>query len=168
MLEGMPAGITRERIAHNLQAAQSLADLQPAAGMCPRFSTQSLFPDPGAPHSNRINPDDLRVFREKFPLLNEFSTEFLQSRTLEELLRIESTSMRLRDADRARDIEEKLANNKMGLQTKLYDIPAGVDNRWDQLHPARFAPAAACAAKKQFMRAREVIGLKSPPPACLL
>lgn len=158
----MPAGITRERIAHNLQAAQSLADLQPAAGMCPRFSTQSLFPDPGAPHSNRINPDDLRVFREKFPLLNEFSTEFLQSRTLEELLRIESTSMRLRDADRARDIEEKLANNKMGLQTKLYDIPAGVDNRWDQLHPARFAPAAACAAKKQFMRAREVIGLKSP------
>ncbi len=133
----MPAGITRERIAHNLQAAQSLADLQPAAGMCLRFSTQLLFPDRGAPHPNWINPDDLHVFREKFPLLNEFSKEFLQSRTLEELLRIESTSMRLRDADRARDIEEKLANNKMGLQNKLYDIPAGVDNRWDQLHPQR-------------------------------
>ncbi len=79
-IQGMPAGITRERIAQNLQAAQSLADLQPAAGlMGARFSTQSLFPDPGAPHSNRINPEDLRVFREKFPLLNEFSTEFLQS-----------------------------------------------------------------------------------------
>jgi hypothetical protein len=39
--------------------------------------------------------------------------------------------MRLRDADRARDIEEKLANHKMALQNKLYDIPAGVDNRWD-------------------------------------
>jgi hypothetical protein len=38
--------------------------------------------------------------REKFPQLNDFSEQFLQSRTLEELLRIESTSLRIRDSVR--------------------------------------------------------------------
>jgi hypothetical protein len=81
------------------------------------------------------------VLRDKFPQLSEFSEEFLQSRTLEELLRIESTCVRSKDSERAKEADEKLASNKAALATKFYDVPAGRDNRWSELHPARFMPA---------------------------
>jgi hypothetical protein len=42
--------------------------------------------------TNKISPEDLKVMREKFPQLNDFSKQFLQSRILEELLWIESTA----------------------------------------------------------------------------
>jgi hypothetical protein len=45
------------------------------------------------------------------------------------------------------------------------DVPAGRDNRWSELHPARFMPGVACSAIKEYTTAREVIGLTSPPPA---
>jgi hypothetical protein len=64
--------------------------------------------------------------RDKFPILNDFSESFLQSRTLDELLRIESTSLRIRDAERA--TEEHLTQNKSNLPTKFYEVRAGRDN----------------------------------------
>jgi hypothetical protein len=83
-------------------------------------------------------------------------------RTLEELLRIESTSLRIRDSEKARETEERLAQNKSNLASKFYEVPTGRDNRWSELHPARFLPGMACTATKQFKAAREVIGLTSP------
>jgi hypothetical protein len=56
--------------------------------------------DPESAHYNKISPEDLKVMREKFPQLTDFSEQFLQSRILEELLRIESTSLRIRDSER--------------------------------------------------------------------
>jgi hypothetical protein len=101
--------------------------------------------------------------REKFPMLNVFSEEFLRSRTLDELLRIESTSLGIKDAESTRETEEKLAQNKSNLGGKFYEAKAGSDNRWTELHPARFLPGVACTAVKEFTVARDVIGLNSPP-----
>jgi hypothetical protein len=159
----MPAGMTCDRLMGNLQAAQSLADLQHKSAVGPTFSTYTVLLDLGSSAPNRISPEDLQVFREKFPHLNDFSTAFLQSRTLEELLRIESTSLRIKEAERARDIEDRLANNKTSLPFKSYEVQVGRENRWNCLHPARFLPSATCSAQKQFTGAREVIGLSSPP-----
>ncbi len=77
----------------------------------------------------KISQEDLKVMRDKFPMLNDFSEHFLQSRTLDELLRIESTSLRIRDAERAREAEERLAQNKSNLPTKFYEVRGGRDNR---------------------------------------
>jgi hypothetical protein len=60
-------------------------------------------------------------------------------------------------------IIDRLAANKSALHSKFYDVPAGRDNRWTDLHPARFLPGAAATATNQFIRAREVTGLTSPP-----
>ncbi len=158
----------------SVQSAQMIADMQPSrtvqsADTQPARTVQlSQFSlpascDPAIPNSSRISSEDLKVMREKFPQLNDFSEQFLQSRTLEELLRIESTSLRIRDSEKARETEERLAQNKSGLASKFYDVPAGKDNRWSELHPARFLPGMACTATKQFKTAREVIGLTSPP-----
>ncbi len=45
-------------------------------------------------------------------------------------LRLESTSLRIRDAERAKESEERLAQNKAALPTKFYEVRAGRDNRW--------------------------------------
>jgi hypothetical protein len=71
--------------------------------------------------------------------------------------------VRSKDSERAKEAVEKLASNKAALATKFYDVPAGRDNRWLELHPTRFMPGVACSATKEFMVAREVIGLTSPP-----
>jgi hypothetical protein len=111
----------------------------------------------------RISHGDLRVVRDKFPQLSEFSEEFLQSRTLEELLRIESTVVRSRDSESVRETDNKFATKKANLATKFYDVPAGRNNRWSELHHARFLPGVVCSAQKEYTIAREVIGLTSPP-----
>ena len=151
---------------NQLRMANNLANLQhPASG------GQHVLglgggqgpPDPYLP-PNRISQQDLAVFKERFPMLQEFSDSFLQSRTMDELLRIESTSLRIKDVERSKETEERLASNKSALPTKFYNVVAGRDNRWDELHPARFLPGAACAGPTQYIRAREVWGLSSPPP----
>ena len=159
----MPPGMGERELSKSVQAAQVIADLQPAAAAHSSQQLQNAASDPAAANSGRISPEDLKVMREKFSQLNDFSEQFLQSRTLEELLRIESTSLRIRDSEKARETEERLAQNKSNLASKFYDVPAGKDNRWSELHPARFLPGMACTATKQFKAAREVIGLTSPP-----
>ncbi len=96
-------------LSKSVQAAQIIADLQRAAAAHHSQQQQNAASDPAATSSGRISPEDLKVMREKFPQLNDFSEQFLQSRTLEELLRIESTSLRIRDSEKARETEERLA-----------------------------------------------------------
>jgi hypothetical protein len=83
---------------------------------------------------------------------------------METLLKIETTSIKIREMDRVRDADDKLSSNKMALASTTIDVKAGPDNRWTVLHPARFLPGAACSAAKLWLAAREAIGLTGPPP----
>ena len=151
-------------LGHNVQHAQSLANLQHSGAVQSRFSAAPLFPDPGAAQLSKISPEDLAVLKERFPMLCDFSDQVLQSRTTDELLRIESTRIRIKDAERSRETEDRLASNKAGLLTKFYEVKAGRDNRCAELHPARYLPGAACSAVRQYITARDVLGLSAPPP----
>jgi hypothetical protein len=163
LLTGLPLGLTNAELTNSVRTADYMAEMQPSRDPRLRMGAHASVRDPAHYGPSRISPADLRVIRDKFPQLSEFSEEFLQSRTLEELLRIESTVVRSRDSERARESEDKLAVNKANLATKFYDVPAGRDNRWSELHPARFLPGVACSAQKEYTTAREVIGLTSPP-----
>ncbi|MFO0004873.1 MAG: hypothetical protein ACK559_27455 [bacterium] len=105
--------------------ANSIAAMQHAHGYRPRASALSFYPDPAGGGSGRISAADLNVLKEKFPQLCDFSTEFLQSRTMDELLRIASTSLRIKDAERARETEDRLAANKSALNSKFFEVQAG-------------------------------------------
>jgi hypothetical protein len=83
---------------------------------------------------------------------------------METLLKIETTSIKIREMERVRDADDRLASNKMALSTTSTQVKSGPDNRWTILHPARFLPGAACSAAKLWLAAREVIGLTGPPP----
>jgi hypothetical protein len=86
------------------------------------------------------------------------------SRTTDKLLSIELTSMKLRDAERSRDMEDSLHANKTALATKTAEVMAGVDNRWNILHAARFLGGAACSAQELWSQASAIIGINGHPP----
>jgi len=156
----MPTALDGPNLDANIRNANFLAGLQPGLLSGARATAQSLFKDPV---QSGISPKDLAVLKEKCPNLSEFSDEFLQGRTLDELLRIESTSLRIKDAERARETEDRLSSNKAAMLDRFFEVEPGKDNRSTELHPARFLPGMACSAVSQFIAARKVLGLSSPP-----
>ena len=145
-------------ISRSLAAAEQQGSRRTAPN--PLFTPQA---DPGSA-GQRIKPADLLILKSRFPQLADFSDDFLQGRTTDELLRIESTSVKLRDAERGRDVEDRLHANKSALSSKVSVIPEGQDNRWNQLHIARFLGGAVCSAQVLWSTAREVIGINGHPP----
>jgi hypothetical protein len=129
-------------------------------------ASNPFYAQPGDPANaaGRISAEDLTVLKGCFPHLADFSDSFLMSRTTDELLRIESTSMKLKDAERGRDVEDRLHVNKSALASKVSKVPEGEDNRWNILHQARFLGGAVCSAQMLWSKARAVIGINGHPP----
>ena len=97
---------------------------------------------------NIMTDGDLACLKKKFPFLAELSDKFVRGQTTGELLKMESTAIKMKMLESSRDHEDRLASNKMALEDKETRIPAASDNRWDKLHPARFLGGAACSGKK--------------------
>jgi len=146
-----------EDLLRQAEAARNMAGVQPMESSL----GAAKHADPSS--SQAISPEDLAVMKERFPNLCQFSDQFLQTKNIDQLLRLESTSMRIKESERSRETEDRLANNKAALHSKFYMVPEGKDNRCTELHPARYLPGAACSAARMYIQAREVIGLSSPP-----
>lgn len=123
------------------------------------------IPDPGVSYTTQPPPTQARIsvadaasLKRKFTFLNDYSDEYIQATPLDVLLRAETTAFKLREMERGADMEDTLANNRDLLITTLIQVLAGVDNRWDQIHPARFLPGASCSAKQMWLFAREILG----------
>jgi len=82
---GLPSEMDDDDLEDDVLEAHSIAAMQHAHGYRPRASALSFYPDPAGGGSGRISAADLNVLKEKFPQLCDFSTEFLQSRTMDEL-----------------------------------------------------------------------------------
>jgi hypothetical protein len=123
--------------------------------------------DPGSVYNrlpSRIGDSDLEILKSRFPRLREFSDNFLKSRTMEELLKIESTSIKVKEAERRGDAEERLSLNKQNLETNAVWIERAKDDRWSTLHPARFLAGAACSTKKMWLSARATTDVSGHNP----
>jgi len=110
-----------------------------------------------------LNDSDLACLKRRFPSLQEFSDEFIRYRPTETLLKMESTSIKMRELEKGRDLDERLSNNKMDLEKTFTEVKEGRDNRCSILHEARFLAGAACSSIKQWKRAKEVIGMNGHP-----
>jgi hypothetical protein len=118
-------------------------------------------PDLGADQPS--NPD-LGSIKKKFSFLAEYSDDFISKNGLDTIIKLESTALRLKEAEKGRATEEKLAMNRDELAATTIRVMAGVDNRWDQIHPARFLPGAACSAAQLWLLARENMGNRPQTP----
>ena len=111
-----------------------------------------------------MTDQDLVAMRNKFPFLDGFSDTFIRNTPPESLLKMEATTIKMRDSERGRDADDKLAANRAALSDTPRLIGAGVDDRWSVLHEGRFLPGAGCSAAKLWLKARDVIGLTGAPP----
>ena len=106
----------------------------------------------------------LEGIRSKFPFLRDFSDSFVRSQPLETLLKMETTSIKVQEFEKSKAASSKLAANRDKISSTFSSVLAGRDNRWDELHPARFLPGAGCSAGKLWLKARDVLGEGSFPP----
>jgi hypothetical protein len=106
-----------------------------------------------------LSDAEVATMRDKIPFLKDMSDGFIRSMPPQDLLKLESTSLRIREAERMKDAEERLATNRSNLGSRHKEVRAGLDDRWATLHEARFLPGAGCSSSKLWLRAREVIGL---------
>ena len=106
-----------------------------------------------------LSDQDLESLKKRLPFLADFSDQFIRSRPMESLLKIESTSLKIKQMEQSRDHEDRLASNKLALENSVVNVPAGQDNRWSKLHRGRFLPGAACSAAKTWLTARNYLGI---------
>lgn len=128
--------------------------------------TRAGFSSPPDPGSLQIvtSPADLEAMKRKFSFLADYSNEFIQSNGLATIVKLENTAHRLKEAEKGRATEDKLANNRDQLAATTIKVMEGVDNRWDLIHPARFLPGAGCSAAQMWLFAREQLGNSPQTP----
>ena len=124
---------------------------------------QPSFRDPATKQS-LITEADIRSLFKRHTFLEEFSDSFIRSTPIGNLMKIETTSMKIRELERAKDASDKLVANKAALASTFTTVPEGRDNRSSSLHPARFLGGAGCSAARIWLTARESVGLKGYPP----
>ena len=107
---------------------------------------------------------DIELLKEKFPFLRDFSDEFLRANKPESLMKMEATNMKMKELDRQKDAEDRLASNRSALGTSPVLLKEGQDDRWTILHAGRFLPGAGCSASKLWLEARRSIGLTGAAP----
>ena len=111
-----------------------------------------------------ISDADIRALKTKFSFLADYSNEFIRHATPECLVKLESTNLKMREAERVRDVDERLAQNRVAASTHPKEIGPGLDDRCSMLHDARFLPGAVCSTVKLWLAARQVLGLTGADP----
>jgi hypothetical protein len=114
--------------------------------------------------SGYMTDADIRVLRSKHLFLSEFSDNFIRMTPIGDLMKIESTALKAREIERAKDADDRLALNKSALASTVFSVPAGSDNRWSILHQGRFLGGACCSAAKLWLTAREYLGTSHAAP----
>ena len=149
---GGPTPLEQENLVANMGAATAiLQDEQARSGNTVR--------DPAGPTSGlAIKQSQLNSLRKRHTFLNEYEDEVILHCPIDTLLKLESTSIKLKNLEKANDVDSKLTANRDNLPTTKLQVKEGEDNRWTVLHEARFLPGAGSSASKQWLRAREVMG----------
>ncbi len=118
--------------------------------------------DPSTATQSAIMDSDLAALRAKSPFLKEFSDGFIRANKLDCIMRMETTNMKLREAERTKDADDRLAHNRSNIGVITVDM--GLDDRTNILHDGRFLPWANCSASKLWLVARSRISLHGAPP----
>jgi hypothetical protein len=120
--------------------------------------------DPGSVSNASITDGDLAAMRAKFPFLRDFSDNFIRSTKPDSILKMETTTMKMKESERTRDADERLAANRADLGVSVKNVKEGKDDCWKILHEGRFLAGAGCSASKLWLHARAHLGIQGAPP----
>ena len=155
------------RLLHEEQM-RAQAGLAPARQpfVAPRDPGPFLVPDPdppraAAPMRPLLSEGDLLILRSRLPNLAGISDQFLQTTSLADLTALNGLNPVAQAApfapspsDHSRIMSASLA----ALTATPTMLPAGVDDRLQNLHPARFLAGPACDAGQLWLAAKAAIG----------
>jgi hypothetical protein len=85
-------------------------------------------PDPSLPGGSAITDGDLAALRSKFPFLRDFSDGFIRATKPDCILKMESTTLKIKESERSRDADDKLAANGAALGTSPKVLREGIDD----------------------------------------
>jgi hypothetical protein len=144
-----------------IELSNTLADARELLG------DESVRAGPNSGYQARVEPSaitdsDLVALRAKFPFLKEFSDGFIRANKADCIMRMETANMKLKEAERAKDADDRLAHNRSNIGVISVDM--GLDDRTNVLHDGRFLPGANCSAAKLWLAARERTPLHGAPP----
>jgi hypothetical protein len=94
-----------------------------------RGGQPTVGPSEPAGSGSAVTDSDLAALRAKFPFLKEFSDGFIKANKPDCLMRMETANMKLREAERTKDADDKLAHNRMNIGVISVDM--GLDDRLD-------------------------------------
>lgn len=121
----------------------------------------TYIPDPGTTKAPSIlNSRFIEDFKKRHPFLKEYSDEIIAHTPIETLMKLESTSIKLKNLEKAKGVEERLTTNRDNLATTSYQVKEEEDNRWSKISEARFLPGLVCSATKAWLRGRDVKGVE--------
>jgi hypothetical protein len=104
----------------NIEGARALMDDEAAR-------TGPINHSEGPAPISALTDSDLAALRAKFLFLKEFSDGFIRANKPDCLMRMETANMKLREAERTKDADDKLAHNRMNISVISVDM--GVDDR---------------------------------------
>ena len=151
---GMPSNLSQDEL------ATTLLDIQDS--IRDEASRVNGTQDPAAPGISAVSDSDIAALRAKFPFLKDFSDGFIRANKPDSLMKLETANMKLKEAERTKDADDKLAYNRSNIGTICVDM--GLDDRTSILHDGRFLPGANCSAAKLWLAARNRIPLHGAPP----
>ena len=122
-------------------------------------------PDPGS-YKGQLNSQNIEGLKKRHPFLNEYADSTLASISLDTLLKLESTSIKLKSLEKTRALEEKLAANRDALADTEINVQSGVDNRLTVLHSGRFLPGMGCSVAKMWEWGRKYLGHEGHAAIC--
>jgi hypothetical protein len=132
----MPEPLTEGELAANLsRAREDILDT--------RNRGQNVQPNPM--YQPGISDVDIKALKLKFSFLSNYTDSFIRHATPECLVKLEATNLKMKEAERGRDMDERLAQNRAAASTHPKEIGPGLDDRCSILHEARFLPGAVCS-----------------------
>jgi len=111
----------------------------------------------GFPFSNSTG--NLHLWK-LLPSVQHLPAAFLSKLSEDHLFQLNSALARESKLSGRMQVSAKLTFNAQQLVASPVAVPAGLDDRRDHLHAARFLGGASCSAQALWLKAREVLGAK--------
>jgi len=126
-------------------------------------TSQHFVPDPSSFRNHFIASEDIDSLVKRHPFLSEYSRDTLSRTHIDTILKLETTSIKLRNLEKSKDIADKLTQNRDDLDSTFYQVNQGRDNRCTIVDPCRFLPGLGCLASTTWLEARSSVGTKGHP-----
>jgi hypothetical protein len=128
-MPGLPDPLLDEELTTNTNRARDdIADVT-SRGSQQRTTTNN-------DDTNMISDADIRALKLKFSFLADYSDSFICHTKPECLVKLEATNLKMKEAERVRDYDDRLATNRMNALSHPRTVKGGLGDRCSNLHEA--------------------------------